>query len=319
VDTELHHRVVVGSDGSPAADAALRWALTHAAAHGRAVEVVRAWDLDLGMFLSPVPPGAEDLAASAKNAKAAAEEAVERCRADIGSEVDVRVRAERGRPARVLAAASEGAALLVVGRRGAGAVRQLLGSTSTAALRAARCPVAVVPASEPATGAIVVGWDGSAPSQRAVAWAAEEAAARAAVLEVVVGWQVTTLHSAVPHDLGYVPPLSAYEELAATEAQAGAQIAVELSAGRLAPDGVTAHAVHRAPAAALLQAAEEADLVVVGSRGRGGFSGLVLGSVSDQVSRHARCPVVVVRGATDAVEGPAHSEDDTSTHEVRSR
>jgi nucleotide-binding universal stress UspA family protein len=212
------------------------------------------------------------------------------------------VRAERGKPARVLAAASEGAALLVVGRRGAGAVRQLLGSTSTAALRAARCPVAVVPASEPATGTIVVGWDGSAPSQRAVAWAAEEAAARAAVLEVVVGWQVTTLHSAVPHDLGYVPPLSAYEELAATEAEAGVALARESTGGRLPADQVRARPMHRLAARALLEAADGAALVVVGSRGRGGFAGLVLGSTSDQVARHASCPVVVVRRESDPVE-----------------
>lgn len=300
--------VLVGHDGSDRADAALRWAVTTAAEHGLPVDVVRVWDLDLGAFLTPAPPTAEDLTAVDKAALGAVEDAVERARAAVpGADATVRARTAQGHAARVLSEASAEAALLVVGRRGSGVLRQRLGSTAGALLRSARCPVAVVPAAEPAppTAPVVVGWDGSAAARPALAWAAEHAAASGRPLTVLLGWQIMTLHGHVAHDPAVTPPLSAYEAEAAAEAAAGAALARELAAGRLPDGAVTARAVHRPAARALLEAAEDAAVLVVGSRGRGGFAGLVLGSTSDQVSRHAPCPVVVVRGGEDDVEDSA--------------
>jgi nucleotide-binding universal stress UspA family protein len=304
--------VLVGHDGSPAADTALRWALDAAACSGSRVDVLCAWDLDTAALVSPVPPGPEDLSSLAKAAQAGTEDAVARVLPTVpaASTVPVQVLVERGSPARVLAQRSrhDDTRLLVVGRRGSGALRQLLGSTTSAALRSSACPVAVVPpAHDPVGGPprAVVGWDGSASARRALAWAARHAADAGLELQVVVGWQVTSLHHAVVSDLAVVPPLSAYEEIAAGQAEAGAALARQHAGARLDPERVTALAVHRPPAAALLDAARSARLVVVGSRGRGGFAGLVLGSTSDQVSRHAPCPVVVVRDASDLAEDHA--------------
>jgi nucleotide-binding universal stress UspA family protein len=134
---------------------------------------------------------------------------------------------------------------------------------------------------------IVVGYDGSASARRALLWAAEEAQRRDALLEVVVAWHEPNIVdcSAVSVMTGPVPYLAA--------ANATADDAVEDASAAGAPK-VEGHAVHAAPAGAILAAAEGADLVVVGSRGRGGFAELVLGSVSHQVVHHATCPVVIV-------------------------
>lgn len=133
---------------------------------------------------------------------------------------------------------------------------------------------------------IVVGIDGSAHAARAVRWARREAAAHDATLRVVMAWHWGDQRHAdpdAPFDPGYGQE-SAQEALEAFLADA-------LGDDR---DGVEAVAVLDLPARALLEAAEDADLVVVGSRGRGGFAGLMLGSVSQQVVTHAPCPVVVV-------------------------
>lgn len=143
---------------------------------------------------------------------------------------------------------------------------------------------------------IVVGVDDSPPSQRALRWAIEEARLRGAALSVVSAWEfpfapVPTSSSAVGGEddpLPRVPSLerSALDELAAAVTAAG---------GDPEDAAVSMHVVRGSPVRVLLEAAKDADLLVVGSRGRGGFTGLLLGSVSGDCTRHARCPVVVVR------------------------
>ncbi|ROT27250.1 universal stress protein [Micromonospora sp. HM5-17] len=139
--------------------------------------------------------------------------------------------------------------------------------------------------------AVIVGVDGSEGSLRAVDWAAEEARLRGAPLRVV--------HAFIWPLLG-VPlgpaPMAPPEAGLRNEAQRILESAAD-RARRAAP-GVTVSTdlPARVPAAALIEASHGADLVVVGSRGLGGFSGLLLGSVGAQVTAHAACPVVVVRG-----------------------
>lgn len=135
---------------------------------------------------------------------------------------------------------------------------------------------------------IVVGTDGSAASISAVAWAAGEAAVHGASLEVVHTWSIPAIGdpvSMMPIQL----PLDVMEREAQTVCDAA--VAAARAAGAVSVSGT----VHRGSAAEhLVAASKSADLVVVGSRGRGGFVGLLLGSVAQQVASHAACPVVVV-------------------------
>lgn len=128
---------------------------------------------------------------------------------------------------------------------------------------------------------VVVGIDGSEPSARALAWAAAEAARLGATLE---------LHAAFDPGYTFVAPDEVEEELRARIDEATAQV------HELAPGvNVTGVTHQKSPAAALIEASRGADLLVVGSRGRGGFAGMLLGSVSLNCSLHAHCPVVIVR------------------------
>lgn len=143
-------------------------------------------------------------------------------------------------------------------------------------------------------GRVVVGFDGSDSSTRAAHWAADEARNRGRGLALV--------HAILPPvttgglGVGLPPSLDLIEQL---ERQAKDQ----LDAVAATFDGldVTTHIAIGAPSAAMLEASETADLIVIGSRGRGGFTGLLLGSVGAQVAAHAACPVAVIRQA--AAEG----------------
>jgi len=140
-------------------------------------------------------------------------------------------------------------------------------------------------------GGVVVGHDGSGCAQEALQWGADLAQRAQWPLHVVRAWRIATAPQPPTWEPGYVPPISDYEQ--AVRADLQSDVAAVLGAERAR--SVTYHVVHAAPVRALIQAAEGADLLVVGARGRGGFAGLLLGSVSDQVMRHAPCPVTVVR------------------------
>jgi nucleotide-binding universal stress UspA family protein len=130
-----------------------------------------------------------------------------------------------------------------------------------------------------ARGRIVVGVDGSDGADVALRWAVSEAKARHAGLELVTGWS-------------YEPP----DKLGTFEQRAKATIERGLAAVRaMGPDvEVTGRVVAMAGGEALIEESKDADMVVVGSRGRGGFTGLFLGSVSQQCAQHAHCPVVII-------------------------
>jgi nucleotide-binding universal stress UspA family protein len=136
-------------------------------------------------------------------------------------------------------------------------------------------------------GAVVVGVDGSPGSSHALAWAAGEARLRGTRLRVVHGWTIPTM--VYP---SYLPPDVFTEMPAEARRQVDAQVAEVLGP---APDVPVDLVVEEGrPAEVVIEAAKGADLVVVGTRGRGGFAGLLLGSVSSQVAHHAPCPVVIV-------------------------
>lgn len=142
-------------------------------------------------------------------------------------------------------------------------------------------------------GGILVGHDGSRGAQEALAWAGGLALRADLDLHVVRAWSLTTTPTPSSWTPGYVPPLADFEtavhdELEGHVAAAGIDPAVRL----------TCHVVHRAPARGLIESARGADLLVVAARGHGGFSGLLLGSVSDQCVHHAPCPVTVVHAGS---------------------
>ena len=138
---------------------------------------------------------------------------------------------------------------------------------------------------------IVVGIDGSHNASHALEWAMAEAAIREAQLTVL-----TVNPVAASYWSGRPAPLPGDDERVA-EIRKSAEAAVEAAAAKLGsgrPESVTVTALSGYPAQALVDAAKDSDLLVVGARGGGGFGSLVLGSVSNQVVHHASCPVVVV-------------------------
>lgn len=137
---------------------------------------------------------------------------------------------------------------------------------------------------------IIVGIDGSGHSRRALEWAVREAAVRRVPLTVVTVHQI----AAGSWGRGGIDP---EDHAAAEHARRTAQLEVEKALDELGepgPESVTVRCVSGTPAHALLAAARDADMIVVGSRGAGGFARLAMGSVSTQVSHHAHCPVVIV-------------------------
>jgi nucleotide-binding universal stress UspA family protein len=140
-------------------------------------------------------------------------------------------------------------------------------------------------------GGVVVGDDGSECAALALRWAAEEARLRHSTLHVVRAWSISSAPRPPTWKVGYAPSLAEYEDAVTEQMRRD----VAENAGDLTGLQVDCHAVHAPSAQALLSASNGADLLVVGSRGRGGFGGLLLGSVSEQVVRHASCPVVVIR------------------------
>jgi nucleotide-binding universal stress UspA family protein len=145
---------------------------------------------------------------------------------------------------------------------------------------------------------IVVGVDGSEESNAAIRWAVEEARLRGTEVRAVHAWLYPAVFPPAPTVAPYagVVPFDvlrddAQEQLDTALAEAvppdaGVQVQPVLAEGQ--------------PAEVLLEACADAELLVVGSRGRGGFAGLLLGSVSNQCAQHATCPVVIVRGGDEA-------------------
>lgn len=272
--------IVVGFDASAGARAALRWALDEAAQTGTAVYVLYAFDW-------PLMPGPVGLAPAVWPDYGAQQEAEEIVAAAVTaaseSHPDVQVTGNvvPGSATAVLVDRSHRARLLVLGGRGAGGFAgQLLGSTSISVCAHARCPVVVVRGREPAGAPIVAGVDGSEESLLAVEFAFGLAAGRGTSLRVVRAWD---------------PP--AAEPEVRTEADLAATIE-ELIGGwrdKYPQVSTTVQVVARPPTEALIEASADAQLVAVGSRGRGGFRGLLLGSVSQKLLYHAACPVAVIR------------------------
>jgi nucleotide-binding universal stress UspA family protein len=138
---------------------------------------------------------------------------------------------------------------------------------------------------------IIVGIDGSGHSQRALEWALKEAALRRVPVTVIA------VHEAVRGYFGGVTTYSGDPELTEKTATAAQEETEKVMAtlGENRPESVTVRAIHGFPAEELIKAGRDADLIVVGCRGAGGFTRLSAGSVALQVAGHAPCPVTIIR------------------------
>lgn len=152
-----------------------------------------------------------------------------------------------------------------------------------------------------ASGAILVGHDGSSQSSLAVHWAADLASRLGVGLHVVRTWTLSSAPRPSTWGVGYVPPLSEFETAVLEQLRgdvAGLQLRQDVE--------VDCHVLHGAAGRRLVESSPGAEMLVVGSRGIGGFRGLVIGSTAGQVIGHAECPVVVV--PVTAAEQPAEPD-----------
>lgn len=294
--TAAYSGIVVGVDGSAASVAAVRWA-AHSAAMRRVpltlVHMMTATSIGAPSMwpAGPIPDSLiqwqEDEARHILKASAELAESTMG-----GPAVDIVTGVVRSAPVPALVDASKEAQLIVVGSRGQGAVRRvLLGSVSNGLVQHAHCPVAVIRAESPphtpafATRPVLVGIDGSESAEHATAVAFEEASFR--------GVDLVALHAWSDVDVADIPTL----ELSAVQQSAEMVLSERLAGWRERYPDVNVHRriVGDKPARHLLDASDDAQLVVVGSRGRGGFTGMLLGSISRAVVKAATIPVIVAR------------------------
>lgn len=280
-------QIVVGVDGTPPAEAALQWAAVAAAARGVPLRVVLAYHWRVPAALAP--RGA--LADTARDlAELVVADAVRDVRASV-SGVTVRGDAVFGHPAAVLLDAAADAALLVVGTRGrAPAAGAVLGSVSQQVAAHARGPVVVVRGRPEPTGEVLVGVDDSPQAEEALRLAFAEARRTGSDVAAVRAIEPPVL----PPALGIRPtPHDAAEAARSLAAAASTRVA---GAAQACP-GVRWEC-HGEPGDAgqvLGDRSGRARLVVVGSRGHGGFTGLLLGSVGLHLLHTAACPVLIAR------------------------
>ena len=276
--------IIVGVDESDFARAALRWAVDHATPTAQPVTAVMAWGYIDQHHLEPGAPFDPEYTSTI--AAKVLDDLVARA---VGDDQAVWRLAVCDLPAKALLDAAKDASLLVVGARGMGGFRGLtLGSVSRQVLHGAGCPVAVVrDAADRAGSPVVVGIDGSGPSGRALEWAVDHATRRGLRVIAVHAWHLP--YTATGLYLPYPEP----DELAAgADRFLHTQLAHVDTSRLIAP--VECRAVAARASTALIDASPLASVVVVGSRGHGQLTNTILGSVSDQVSHHAACPVIVV-------------------------
>lgn len=286
--------IVVGIDDSPGARLAVQWAAREAELRNIPLTLVYAFSPEVSTWLrTPLPAGVlrwqQD---HGRRLIEGALQAVEEVTA-AGGPAGVNTEVLASGAALTLIEKSKQAELVVLGAQGSGRwPGRLLGSVSSALLRHAHCPVAIVHEEDPSIFAasqspVVVGIDGSPASEAGTAIAFDEASRRRVGLVALHAWS----------DLDV-------SEWPGIDWPATQSMAEEVLAERLAgwqeryPDVQVTRVVAQAqPARRLVEASKEAQLVVVGSTGRGGFAGMLVGSVGETVAQLAEVPVIVARGA----------------------
>jgi nucleotide-binding universal stress UspA family protein len=289
------HRIVVGVATPEGSRAPLEWAMAVAARRDTALDVVHSFRTGWEITPQGVPAIASDLSEYEAAAKLLIDEAIDLVPVARRSAVrDIQHLATPLSAGAALVEASTDAELVVVGRRERHALPRLLGSITHQCVQHSRCPVAVVPIDwqyRPPVR-IVVGVDGSRPSTRALGWALEEAARWDAELIVAHTW--TTPYPVEPWGMVVAPTDRSLFE-SSSQHLIDQALVDALPSGAPQPRTWKPEVVEDASGPGLVRIAADADLLVVGSRGRGGFASLFLGSTSLQCLHHATCPVVVTR------------------------
>lgn len=289
--------IVVAVDGSESAANAVVWAARTAAGRKLPLHIVTVVHVPAFFYSEPYLAQGfneemKDTASSRlDSAKVLAKQTVE----DLGP-LEIITEQLEGRVVPTLVELSEKAEMIVLGSRGLGEIKGLLvGSVTVGVAAHATAPVAVIrgrtlDGAPPAEGPVVVGVDGSESCEHAVEVAFEEAAARGTTLIAVNVWSDVSVQpslGAVPEDPQW-SRIQTGEEVVLAERLAGWQ--------ERYPDVTVERVVARdRPIRVLSEYAERAQLIVVGSRGRGGFKGMLLGSTSNALMQTADCPVLIVR------------------------
>ncbi|MCV7257519.1 universal stress protein [Mycobacterium shimoidei] len=290
VEEPKKYGLLVAVDGSDESRAAISWAARESCLRHEAVTlmhvvqpVVVSWPIavEQATIAKWQEDNAREVIALARNEFTAAREGSQPC--DVATEI------RYSNVVHALVDASKDARMIVVGSRGRGALsRILLGSVSSGVLHHADCPVVIVHRNAPSPDSdapILLGIDGSPASEEATAFAFEEAALRGVPLIALHAWS----------DVGVFPIL---EMDWRTYRDEGEEVLGERLAGwqEQYPDvRVERRLVCDTPARWLIKESRKAQMVVLGSHGRGGFGGMLLGSVSSAVAQAAQVPVVVLR------------------------
>ena len=298
-DAEVIEGIVVGVDGSDQGLCALKWAAQEAKRRGSILNIVTAYTIPV-FAASSMDAGYATL--DDQLIRNGAEEVVRQARATItDTDITVRTYIESGDPAGVLLDLSRQAELIVVGTRGRGGfVGRLLGSVSSALPAHAKCPTVVVPLcvakrdenDVQIQDRIVVGVDGSDRARLAVLVAAELAATRGLTLRVVCAL------APISGALAWMPATVDQEAVTA-------DVRHQMGIGKawlqsLFPGlEIETDVIDGAPVEILIRESQTARLLVTGSRGRGGFAGMLLGSTSQGVLHHSKGPVMVVPDGDD--------------------
>ncbi|MGV0992164.1 MAG: universal stress protein [Mycobacterium sp.] len=282
--------IVVGVDGSAESKVAVDWAARDAAMRRVPLKLVNVLNPPVVMAFPEVPMPAGYLSWQEGEGRKALEAAVATAEA-AAKDVQVSSELVAGPSVPTLVEESKDAQLIVVGCRGRGALaRGLLGSVSTGVVHHAFCPVAVIHDEDPliphpSKAPVVVGLDGSPASEKALGIAFEEASFRGIDLVAVHAWSDTGVFEFPGEDWSTQQGLA--EEILSERLSGWQERYPDVLVRRVV--------VADRPAHQLLEQAKSAQLLVVGSHGRGGFAGMLLGSVSTGIVHAARMPVIVAR------------------------